>query len=58
MNKLKQRKWLRSRAFMVTLQLVVLGVAIGFIVFGVVRKEHKDVERKAVNVCLECIGIG
>ena len=33
-------------------------VGIGSICCGVMRNEHIDVLLKAVNVCLECIGIG
>jgi len=35
-----------------------LVVSIGFIVGGVIRKEHLVVLKKSINICLECIGIG
>lgn len=40
----------------VALVLIALGIA--FIVFGVWRGEVETVLRKAVNVCMECIGLG
>lgn len=36
----------------------LIAVAVVFIIIGIVREEHLDVLRKAVNICLECIGIG
>jgi hypothetical protein len=40
----------------ITLGAFVAGFA--FLVFGIFRGEVDVVLRKAVNVCLECIGIG
>lgn len=37
---------------------VVLLAAVLCIGIGVIRGEHKDVEKKATNICLQCIGIG
>ena len=36
----------------------VVVLAVGFIGFGVLRGEHLEVLKKAVNICLQCIGIG
>ena len=36
--------------------LIALGVVC--LVLGVIRGEHTVVWRKAVNICLECIGLG
>lgn len=33
-------------------------LAVAFIGFGVIRGEQKEVEKKATNICLQCIGIG
>lgn len=40
------------------LRAVVALTAIAFITVGILRKEHLVVLKKAVNICLECIGIG
>ncbi len=37
---------------------VVFTVACGFILYGAVRGEAFVVLNKAVNICLECIGLG
>lgn len=37
---------------------VLLCLAVVFILLGIYRGETQDVLRKAVNICLECIGIG
>ena len=33
-------------------------VAVCFIILGVVRGENNEVLKKAVQICLQCIGIG
>ena len=47
-EKMKERK--------ITLTLLTLSLA--FIGFGIYRKEVDTVFMKAINLCLECIGIG
>jgi hypothetical protein len=38
---------------------ILLAVALLFITSGVLlREEHRIVLRKAINICLECIGVG
>ena len=39
-------------------QISLFIFAILFISFGVIREEHTMVLKKAVGICLECIGIG
>lgn len=39
-------------------QLIVALVGISFIVYGIMRSELPIVFNKAVNICLECIGLG
>ena len=36
--------------------LILIGI--GFIAVGMLRGEHITVWRKAVNICMECIGLG
>lgn len=45
--RLKNRLW-----------LILAAVGIVFIIVGVMRGEAQIVFTKAVNICLECIGIG
>ena len=40
------------------LRIALLAVAAAFIVIGVRRGEVAIVLKKAVNICLECIGLG
>ena len=39
-------------------QLFGIMVAIGMIVLGIAREEALMVIRKAINICMECIGLG
>lgn len=45
-----------SKRSYLTAGLVVLGVIC--IAVGIVTGEHTVVWRKAVNICMECIGLG
>lgn len=38
--------------------LMLIAAAVIFIILGVWREEYMTVIKKAVNICLECIGIG
>ncbi len=40
------------------LRIACLFTACAFVVFGVRRGEALVVQNKAVNICLECIGLG
>lgn len=46
----------RNKTWLV--QLVILLAGAGMMVYGVFRGEIPIVFNKAVNVCLECIGLG
>ncbi len=38
--------------------LLLLLVAVSFLVIGVYREEAELVFRKAIQICMECIGLG
>ena len=40
------------------LQLLFLVIAVSFLGYGIVRGEPALVLKKAVRICLECIGLG
>lgn len=40
------------------LKYILLCLSMFFIAFGMIRGEHLVVLKKAVNICLECIGVG
>ena len=40
------------------IKYMILVLAIAFIVFGIYLGEMEEVFAKAVNLCLECCGIG
>lgn len=40
------------------IRAAIFVVALVFIALGIARGEHSIVLRKAVRICLECIGIG
>ena len=43
---------------LLAIQITILVLALVFIGVGLLREEHLVVLKKAVNICLECIGIG
>lgn len=40
------------------ISLLLIAVAVLFLALGVWRDETQVVYRKAVNICMECIGLG
>lgn len=40
------------------LRICIIVLAFAFIAVGVLRQEELTVLKKAVNICLQCIGIG
>lgn len=47
-----------STPLRLTLSAVVLSAGIALMLLGILRGEPESILRKAVFVCLECIGIG
>lgn len=43
---------------MKNIQVLGIALAIGMIVLGVFREEPFVVMHKAINICMECIGLG
>lgn len=50
---MKGRGWFqrKGRYILLVLALVCMGM-------GIMRQEHAAVLQKAINICLECIGVG
>lgn len=40
------------------LSYVILGIGLVFLLMGISQGGYRDTLRKAIQVCLECIGIG
>lgn len=49
---------MRSKNALHILQIAVVLTAASFIAYGVSRGEVAVVLQKAINICLECIGLG
>ena len=47
-----------KKKFRVTLSLVLIAVAIGLTIVGYALGNPVVILQKAVNICLECIGVG
>ena len=46
------------KTIQVIMPAVLLPAGIAMMIFGVLRGELQDIFRKAIIICLECIGIG
>ena len=42
----------------ILLSFLILSIAVAFIVVGILRDEVSLIFNKAINICMECVGIG
>ena len=49
---------LSSKYFLWSVRGVLAAVAVTFIILGVFNQGMRDVLTKAINICMECIGLG
>lgn len=49
---------LENKTVLRAARLIICAAAVAFIIIGVRRGEVAIVLKKAVNICLECIGLG
>lgn len=40
------------------ISIMIMGIGLILMIYGILRKEHLTVFIKATKICLECIGIG
>ena len=50
-----RREWMRRSS---VIRVILLILAVGWIAIGLVTGEYREVYRKAVMICYECVGIG
>lgn len=43
---------------LIAVQIFLVFLSLAAIIFGILREEHKTILQKAINICLECIGVG
>ena len=54
----KEKLWSIRGKKLWSVRGIILALAVCFITLGVMRGEPVEVWKKAVNICLQCIGIG
>lgn len=47
----------KKNFFKMNMKYIFLALSLFFIGIGIVREEHLVVLQKAINICLECIGV-
>lgn len=54
----KENKGKMNSTWRKRLALAVAGLGLAFLCIGMARGENAVILRKAINICMECIGIG
>ena len=58
-NKKNKGEWrIRMNKVQNLQRIIILILAVAAIIFGIMQQEHMVVMKKAVNICMECIGVG
>ena len=49
---------MKKRPFSIYISILLLILSIASCIYGASRGEARTVNRKATNICMECIGVG
>ena len=57
-RKITESRWIGPALAVFGILLMILAVGLAMVIFGISRGEMNVVFTKAINICMECIGIG